>query len=206
MKTLNKTIALLLICILKGCASTQIFSDKDDAIDFNKYKTFAWLPTGNFSYGNGFDNQIIESNIKTNASKLLELAWLKADTIAPDLLFEYHIEFKNKTIIEQQPIYNYNYNNGMYNYGRYNYNRYYGYNPYWRHSNMNAPYIIGYKSVPVTYEEGTLLISAIDRNTNKLVWRGWSVSTVTDAATYELELKKDVTKILQKFPIQIPTK
>lgn len=206
MNTLSKTIATLLICILAGCTSTQIFSDKDDAIDFNKYKTFAWLPAGNFNYGDGFDNQIIESNIKINASNFLELAWLKADTIAPDLLFEYHFEFKNKTIIEQQPIYKYNHNNGMYYYGRYNYNRYNAYNPYWRHRNMNSPYIIGYKNVPITHEEGTLLISAIDRKTNKLVWRGWSVSTVTDKANYEKEIKKNVTKIFHKFPIQIQMK
>lgn len=196
MNTFKKTIALLSICILTGCATTQIFSDKDESINFNSYKTFAWYPTGNFNYGTGFDNQIIENNIKNNSSKFLELAWLKLDTAAPDLLFEYHIEFKNKTSIEQQPIYSNNYNFG----------NYYPYNPYWRHNNFSAPYIVGYKNVEVPYEEGTLLISAIDRKTNKLVWRGWSVSTVTDDSNYEKEIQKDVAKIFHKFPIQIPIK
>jgi hypothetical protein len=193
---MRKYISILAISLLLGCAAAEIFSDQDDSVNFKSYKTFAWLPTGNFSYGDGFDNQIIESNIKNNASEFLKLAGLSLDTSAPDILFEYHIELKNKTKVEQQPVYS-----SVYNYGGFN-----RYNPYWRYNNLAAPYVVGYKNVTVPYEEGTLLISAIDRVSNRLIWRGWSVSTVDDNTSYEQEIKKDISRILLKFPLQAETK
>lgn len=189
---LKLLLSAIIILHMAACATYEVYSDKDESIDFSKYKTFAWLPSASFNYGKGFSNEIIDNNIKLFASQEATNKGLTGDTTNPDLLFEYHVEIKSKVRTEQQPIYNYN------NY----YNRMHPYNPYWRYNNMNTPYIIGYKNVNIHYEEGTLEISAIERQSNKLVWRGWSVSTFDDDVEYEKDIHNDIVAIFKKFPIQ----
>jgi len=193
MKIINKLLVGFIIVQFVSCATYMVFADKDESIDFTKYKTFAWFPSGTYNYGSGFSNEIIDNNIKFFASHEAIKRGLIGDTSTPDLIFEYHIEIKNKIRTEQQPIYNYNYI----------YNKMGNYNPYWKYNNMNAPYISGYKNVDIPYEEGTLEVSAIERQNNKLIWRGWSVSTFDDNIAYEKDIHNDIIAIFKKFPMQL---
>lgn len=83
----------------------------------------------------------------------------------------------------------------------YNTMRPYGYNntPYYQQQPM-------YQQQQVTYDEGTLLVDVIDRKANQLIWRGWSVGTLTDEAALESELQGDIRKIFKKYPIAPPKK
>jgi len=44
----------------------------------------------------------------------------------------------------------------------------------------------------------------IDRKSNKLVWRGWSVGTVTNPQSFEKELPKTIHKIFARYPLHDP--
>jgi hypothetical protein len=155
----------IVILNLFSCATSEVFTDSDTSVNLSKYQSFAWYPVSNEELANNaFNNQIIENNIKTEASNLLQQMGYVANIDTPDIIFEYNIIVEKKTRQEQQPIYN----NNPYNY------RYMGnYNPNWRHANINnfnnAPYIFGYKTVDIPYEEGTFTINGIDRKTNRLV-------------------------------------
>ena len=91
----------------------------------------------------------------------------------------------------QTPVYSHPYNYGYYN----------PYRPF-----MN-PYIypsvfVGYQTQNIPYKEGTLTLSAVEKSSNKLVWRGWSIGTLTNGQTYESDLQSDIHAIFKEFPIR----
>jgi hypothetical protein len=191
MKSLIPFVCFLLL--FSGCATEQYYYDMDSSADFNAYKTFAWYAHQPETYKNpGFDNQILESNIKNYTSGELKRRGFKVDLDSPDVVFDYTLMIEKKNRQEQQPIYAHPYNYGYYN----------PYRPL-QDPYSYPNYITGYQTVNIPYNEGTLIINMIDHRTNRLVWRGWSVATVTDEMTYESELHLDIMKIMQKFPRQI---
>jgi hypothetical protein len=87
--------------------------------------------------------------------------------------------------------------------GRHPYN-YNGYNPYINNVYVPpTPYIVGYSTQDIPYQEGTLTVIMIDRKTNRLIWKGWAIGTVTDEATYEWELHGDIHRIFNRFPLKV---
>jgi hypothetical protein len=201
-----------LIHILSGCA-VSIYSSRDENVNFNNYKTFAWNPKVHTVKNPIFDNQIIESNVKNFGSAELKRRGMFSDVDSADLIFDYELVITDKTYQESQPIYGqqtrivrpYNPYNGQnsyynnpynYNYPNYNYNNY-------NNSYITTPYVVGYKTINVPYEEGTLTIMAIDRRRNRLIWKGVAVGTVTDEQTYEYELHSDMRRIFKEYPLKV---
>ena len=207
---LKNTILLLFVIILLNmvsCSPVQVYNDYDHAVDFNKYKSYAWLHRSDSVHNYFYDNEIVERNVKNYVNQEMATRGYALDTKTPDLLMEYHISSKMKTYTVSNPVYNnnmmgyqpaYGMNNGM---SGYNTMRPYGYNntPYYQQQPM-------YQQQQVTYDEGTLLVDVIDRKANQLIWRGWSVGTLTDEAALESELQGDIRKIFKKYPIAPPKK
>jgi len=192
---------------LVSCSPVQVYSDYDRTADFTKYKSYAWLHRSDSIHNYFYDNEIIERNVKNYVNDEMAKRGYTLDVKNPDLLMEYHITSKMKTYTVSNPIYNnnmmgyqpaYGMNNGMYGY---NTARPYGYNntPYYQSSQP-----MGYQQQQVTYDEGTLLVDVIDRKLNQLIWRGWSVGTLTDEAALESELSGDIHKIFKNYPIPVP--
>jgi hypothetical protein len=208
-------IILLSLPFLSSCLNVVVYSDYDHGIDFTKYKTFAWLPHSDSARNIIYDNQIIESNLIQYVNQHLGGIGYNLDVNEPDLLVNYHLVVQQRQTTVSSPVYggnqnnNYFYNNNRY-YNNYNgnYNNNYNYNnnnnynrPY---SYNSVPYIIGYNTRLVVYDEGTLIIDIIDRKTNRMIWRGWGVSTLTSEPNLENTLPKEITKIFKTYPIQPP--
>ena len=194
----------LVFLLLSSCAPTAIFSDYNRSLDFKTYKTFAWLPKTHDPKNDGpFDNQIVETNIKNLGSGELKSRGYKVDTNAPDLLIDFYVDVANKVDHVSTPVYGYAYNyngnfSGAYNNNMYSYrNSYYGNNSYLN----TAPVVVGYTNQDIPYEEGTLTILIIDRKTNTLIWKGWSVGSVTDESSFEYELPSDMKRLFKEFPV-----
>jgi hypothetical protein len=188
---------LLAIIIVSSCTAT-IYSSKDPNIDFSKYKSFAWYakvypPTERAD----FNNELIESNIKNYGSSELKLRGLKVDVDSADVIFDFTVMIKHKEMQEQNPVYSH-----PYNYNAFNPTTQKNYNSPAR----QMPYISSYATTNVPYDEGTLTIMMIDRRTNRLIWKGWAVGTVTDEQTYEAELQSDIHQMFKKFPTPIKKK
>ena len=218
----NILIALITSLLVTACAPTTIYSDYDKSIDFKTYTTFAWLPkTHDTANDNGFNNQIIENNVKNLASGELKTRGYKVDVNSPDVLLDFHVSVANKVDHVSTPVYSYPYNYNNYNNNVYNNNSTYnntGYynNMYYNNNNNyynnynnninNSPSIVGYKTQDVPYEEGTLTIIMIDRKTNQLIWKGWSVGSITDEQSYEYELPSDIHRVFKEYPVPLPKK
>jgi hypothetical protein len=196
---------IVVIVLFNSCAPTTIYSDYSKTTDFKSYTSFAWLPKNHDPQQEHtqFDNGIVETNIKNLASGELKSRGYVINTNEPDVLLDFHIDVANKVEHVSTPIYAhpYNYNN----YNNYNPNRPYNNNIY---SNNNSYYntttIVGYNTQNIPYEEGTLTILMIERKSNRLLWKGWSVGTVTDEQTFEYELPSDIRRLFKQFPLPIP--
>jgi hypothetical protein len=209
---------LKIMVLLSSCSSVQIAFDYDRSIDFKQYKTYAWLQRSDSVHNYFYDNQIIEKNVKFLVNKEMQARGYTIDIKNPDILLEYHSTSQKKTYSVSNPVYStptYNYNPAYSNTNGINYNnnttfnnRYNnnqginnGYNMNSNYAYNNTPYIVGYNTQQVVYDEGTLLIDVIDRKLNQMVWRGWSVDTLVDEVTLEKELPGDIKKIFQRYPV-----
>lgn len=196
----------LIILLLSSCAATSISSDYNRSLDFKAYKTFAWLPKTHDPKNDGpFDNQIVETNIKNLGSGELKSRGYKVDVDEPDLLIDFYIDVANKVDHVTTPVYGYSYNyNGNFA-GAYNNNMYSYRNSYYNNNSYinTAPVVVGYNTQDVPYEQGTLTILIIERKTNTLVWKGWSVGTVTDESSFEYELPSDMRRLFKEFPVPV---
>lgn len=174
----------VLLLSMSGCV-VLVQSDKDDTVNFYRYRTFAWIARQPASFTNpAYDNQILENNIKNVGSLELQNRGMTVDVDSPDVLFDYQIMVDQKTETVQQPVYS----------NPYTYNRFTGL------ATFTGSFVIGYRNQEIPYKEGTLTISAIDRLSNRVVWRGWAEETVDDPTTYEADLKRDMHKIMSHYP------
>src|SRR4051812_40314050 len=92
--------------LFASCATLDIYSDYDRSVNFNSYKTFAWIPNPDQPYQNSkFNNRIIESNIKNYASQEMQIMGYKVDVDSPDLMIQYSLMIEKKTTDVQTPVY-----------------------------------------------------------------------------------------------------
>lgn len=197
--------------LLISCAPTRVSSNYVKSIDFKVYKSFAWLSKTHQSCDSVLDNQIVETNIKNLVSGEMKSRGLVVDVNEPDLLLDFYIDIADKVDQVTTPVYGYayNYNNYYNGFNRADYNNrmYYRHNSYYNNNsylyNNRTQQIIGYNTQDIPYQEGTLTILMIDRKSNRLVWKGWSVGTITDEAAFEYELPSDVRRLFKQFPVPL---
>jgi len=227
-RTLISSILLFIIIhfIMVSCSPVQVFSDYDHSANFTKYQSYAWLHRSDSVHKYFYDNEIVERNVKGYVNAEMAKRGYKLDIKTPDILLEYHISSKMKTYTVSNPVMNNSMygmnnmgmNNGMYggngmgmNNGMYGGNGYQtqyggmngmsGYNTMQPYGYNNTPYSMGTQQQQITYDEGTLLVDVIDLKANQLIWRGWSVGTLTDESDLESELPGDIRKIFKRYPI-----
>jgi len=56
----------------------------------------------------------------------------------------------------------------------------------------------------VDYEEGTLVVDVVDRNTGKVVWRGWSQDTMNGVIDHQDRLEKQVNEGVSRMMVLLP--
>jgi hypothetical protein len=214
------------LTIFASCGSTrQIGSDHDKTANFNAYRSYAWIPQPDVNYkDNRYNNQIIENNIKHYTGNALSTIGLRLDTAKPDLLFSYELEIEKGERTADVPIYSHPHNFNMF-WGNPMNPMMHGFNPMmdplmgpmanqWVNpfgTMMNPmmmnnfwapppPMIVGYRTRQIPFKEGTVIITAIDRKKNRMVWRGWGISCIMDPYNFKRELEDKVNEIFKRYP------
>ncbi|MCR6638458.1 MAG: DUF4136 domain-containing protein [Sporocytophaga sp.] len=191
MKLLMSIVGILGL-FLASC-SPKVHSNLASGADFKNYKTYAWIRetdtsgTDQDQQFSAYNNQIIRNNVKNNINGELQSRGFTIDTVNPDFLVSLKAVFEKKTDLVGYPLYSSYYN--------FYYPGYYALYPGYYYS-----YPFAYDYYDYTYTEGTLVVDIIDRETKKLVWRGWSDEREIKPKKVEKELAKDVTEIFQEFP------
>lgn len=187
MKRINfKTalVAVLGIGLLAGCASSAHI-EKDDKVNFSKYKTFTWLHGDNGKLEDQSD--LIESKIRDAVTKEFEKIGWKETKSKPDVILDYDVLVERSSKEQKEPVYSQPYSRLVYN-------------PYTRrYATIFYPsQFLGYESYEKIIKEGTITITMIDAKTDKMVWQGWTTGEVNNRNLTNKEIQKAVAGIFKK--------
>ncbi|QJW91380.1 DUF4136 domain-containing protein [Spirosoma taeanense] len=177
-----------LLTVIYSC-SPRVTVDSNSRVNFNKYKTFAWMDSDVKAGQNPlYYNQLATESVENTMAKVLQDKGLQQVESRPDLLVGYHffVEDKTRTVAQPvSPIY------GPYlGWGRWGYA---GWGPGWWGWG-------GQQYVQQEYQSGTLVVDMVDARTHQLVWRGSIQNAVADPARITAQLTREVERITEKFP------
>jgi len=187
MKKINiKTaiVAVLGIGLLAGCASSAHI-EKDETVNFSKYKSFTWLHGENGKLENQSD--LVESKIRAAVTKEFEKIGWRESKNRPDVILDYDVLVERSSKNEKEPVYSQPFSRLVYN-------------PYTRrYATIYYPsQFLGYESYEKVIKEGTITVTMIDAKTDKTVWQGWTTGEVNNRNLTNKEIQKAVATIFKK--------
>jgi len=191
--------------------------DVDRSVNFKQYNTYAWIPSPDVPFKDlRYDNHIIENNIKEYAADNITQKGLRLNVDSPDLLFYYDLQIEKGTHQMQVPIYAHPQNLmpsimsinpmapvlGQIGAQQQDFMQQQLMQQQFLQQQimMQPPQIIGYETRQIPFKDGTLTIVAIDRKTNRMVWRGWSESCIINASNYRETLPVKINRIFNRLP------
>jgi hypothetical protein len=206
---MNRTIyiglVILLVSALSACSSYNYYTAARNKTDLSSYRTFAWLPPETSNKAGGVvKKEIADEKVKEAAITALQTKGLRLQENNPDLLVSYSTVTGRGMKTEFYPAYYGGFGWGGWGGwgwgGGWGYRPFYGYYGGW--GGWGYPYGGfggGYARVP--YKEGTLIIDIIDRNTRRLVWRGFGVGELRNPKRTLEELPKVVDGVLKQLQL-----
>jgi hypothetical protein len=174
------------VFLLASCAPAAHI-EKDDNVDFSRYKTFSWIDKKG---DNGKRNDLTEQKVRSAVSKELQKEGWRESNRNPDVLLSYDVLVERSTREESNPRYSYPFTRTFYN-------------PYSRRF-INVYYpsrFIGYENREVSTREGTVTITMIDADTEKTIWQGWATDEVNSRNMTSKEIQNSVKAIFRKFDV-----
>jgi hypothetical protein len=175
--------AVLILLLASACSTIKVSHDYDKQADFTKYKTYK---IGDEAAQSGIPQLDLDRIIRAVDKELTSRGLTKSET--PDLLVDFHVKLQ-----QQQSATATTYGGaGMYGgYGPYRY----GFSPGFSTTSIDVN----------TYVEGTLFITMVDTEIQKIVWQGRGTKTLDEHASAdkrETNINKAVQYIFQKYPVQ----
>jgi len=177
-------VAVLSIGLLAGCASSAHI-EKDENVNFSKYKTFTWLHGENGKLEDQSD--LIESKIRRAVIKEVEkIGWIESKN-KPDVILDYDVLVERSNQQQSEPVYSQPYSRVIFN-------------PYTRrYATIYYPsQFLGYESYEKVIREGTITVTMLDAKNDKTVWQGWTTAEVNNRNLTNKEIQKAVANIFKK--------
>ncbi|MBM7072134.1 DUF4136 domain-containing protein [Shewanella sp. 202IG2-18] len=180
---MKKLLVIAAVLFLNACSSTKGNWDYDPQVNFNQYKTYAWVhkKTGDEGYQldglmekrihNAVENQMMTKGIK------------KVANTSAELLVNYITKTDKKIDVDTFHT-NYGYYPNSYP------------NWWWGGSTQTQTSVR-------EYEVSTLLVDFVDAKTKKLIWRGAIKDTVKKNKTPQQKteiINQKISKLLANFP------
>ena len=171
-----------------GC-SAPVHVEKDDSVDFTRYKTFAWVDKdGEGKRDRNRNNDLMEQKFKEAVTKALDKQGWRMDNKRPDVLISYDLLVERNSRQQSDPVYTRPFTRTYFNpYTRRFYNVYY------------PSQFMGYDDYSVPVREGTVTITVTDAQTDKVVWQGWTTDEVNSRNLTSKEINSAVKSIFRKF-------
>ncbi|MDR6944612.1 DUF4136 domain-containing protein [Mucilaginibacter pocheonensis] len=198
-------LAILLVSALSACSSYNYYTAARNKTDLSSYRTFAWLPPQTSHKAGGVvKKEIADEKVKDAAIAALQTKGLKLQENDPDLLVSYSTVTGRGMKTEFYPAYYGGF--GWGGWGGWGWGWGWGYRPFYGYyggwGGWGYPYGgFGGAYARVPYKEGTLIIDLIDRNTRRLVWRGFGVGELHNPKRTLEELPKVVDGVLKQLQL-----
>lgn len=176
------------VFLLASCAPTA-HVEKDDNVDFSQYRTFAWAEKDKAGK-TGRNSDLAEQKIRDAVTaELIKSGWQESKR-KPDVLLSYDVLLERSVKQQSDPVYSNPFIRTFYNpYSRRFFNVYY------------PSQFMGYDRYNVPSKEGTVTISVVDANTEKVVWQGWATDEISGRHMTSREIQNVVKAIFRKFDI-----
>jgi len=180
------SIAAAMLMIV-GC-SAPVHVEKDDTVDFSRYKTFAWVDKNGPDRKDGDkSNELMEQKFKQAVTNALDKQGWRMDNRRPDVLISYDVLVERSSRRQSDAVYSQPFVRTFYNpFARRFYNIYY------------PSQFMGYDDYAVPVREGTVTISMTDAQSDKVVWQGWTTGEVNNRNLTNKEIQKAVATIFKK--------
>lgn len=175
--------------LVASCSSQKFHTTRVESIDFAQFKTYAWLSPVDSLSKDYFNNDIAKSKILSTANSDLEARGLTYTKNDPELLFRYIAIVNNKS----KEVYG-NYSIGFGMGGPWGW-----YRPWGGYMGYSANFPIGKERV----RYGHIIIEAVDRKSNTVVWQARGTTQVNDPEDAINNIPKIISGILKEYPIKI---
>ncbi len=177
----RRWIALTTVLLLAGCASAppQPESMRDPGANWASYATYTWSPAPGVD-GSDQPLQLLDQNIRRAISAELQRRGYTESATDPDLRIAY--ETASKQVVESNPV---RVGVGVGSWG----------------GNVGGSVSVGSPSLR-NYQEGTLVIHAIDNERNAEVWQGRISGRVTKGGTDPAAVTTAVKAAMKDFPVR----
>lgn len=190
-KIIRLTSGAVLVLLLSCTSTLKTYSDYNKTVDFNQYKTYAWLPP------QSSNNMTIEQ-IQGMYSKLIlytsgenfKKKGMVLDEKNPDVLFRFAMGAEPKVKYSQDPVLSVGVGVGAPGYGG---PGYYG--------GVVVP-VAGVGVTETSLEMATLYIQMFETKSGGLLWTGGANKVVDNSADSEKNMKIALDAIYAKLPIK----
>lgn len=195
MKLLKPLLLTLVLLAVLSCGP-RVETARPTDVDLEKYDTFAFLPNSNADIPNeSYNNEDVNRMVVETVNQNMREAGYTLDRENPDLL----VLISTSTEIERErttePVYAaYPYAGGVGTVGPA-----YG-NYYYRGFNTFGGGVIGYDTDTYAYEEGTVVINLVDRETKETVWKGMTSDALYDQPNTQA-MRELVNEIFEEYPL-----
>ena len=176
--------------LFAGCTATAHI-EKDNAADFTKYQTYAWVEkykTADSTAKQKGNSDLAEANIRTAVNEQLQKSGWREVKANPDIMVNYELLVEKNLREQRDPVYTQSFTRSYYN-------RYTG--------RINTFYypsrFVGYESYSTSIKEGTVTITMIDNKTDKTIWQGWTTTELNSNKFTGREIDQNVKTIFKKF-------
>ena len=169
---LNRSALVAASLFLGACSTVSVTTDYDHTAQFAQYKTYALVPSTDKTRLSPSSQFALEESLRAG----LAAHGISEVSKDPDLHVVSHVSTQVQTMF--YPVAGIPY--------------YYGSYGMW----AGGPY---YGNVS-QYTEGTLILDFVDAKTQKLVFRGTGMDTISDPETNAKNVREAVSKMLANFP------
>lgn len=180
-KKMNNLFQKALLIGMIGLGTTtvkaQVITNANHAVNFRQYHTYNWVSPDIQTRNPMLNSDLVTKSIESSVDQSLLARGLQKNEQAPDLFFRFH------TYTERVMNGGYSSMYPMFGFGRFMPGFGYG----------------GYGGN--TYNQGTLVIDAIDTKTKELVWQG-GISGSINPRKLDKIIYKGVNKIMRKYPVE----
>jgi hypothetical protein len=177
--------------LMVGCSSIA-HVEKDETVNFNNYKTYAWAEKrSDDTTGKSVAVSDLTARTIRNAvnAEMARNGWRESKG-NPDVLLAYDVLVERSIREQNNPVYSQPAT-------RYYYNAYTRrYVPVYYPSQF-----LGYDREQQAVREGTITVSLIDAKTDKTVWQGWTTDEVNSRNLSSKEIQAGVKSIFRKFDV-----
>ena len=177
MKALVSLLALSILATAPALAQ-KIRVDYDRSVDFDSYKTFAWLPSEESSVMDS--DELIHRRIVNEIELRLSESYTRVES-DPDIYVTYHTDEREEMRLDTKAI-GFEHGPGW------------GWDPHWGVGSTSS-------TVPtITYTRGTLIIDLYDAKERRAIWRGTAEGLVPrNPRSAEAKIVNTIGKITTRF-------